>query len=313
MFKKERGSTSSMKMQLRQVVIKVIRYGFILWISMVLVKPGFFEPAEKIVRAEEKGGKKITIANFSDGETFFDNWKSFKKIPKEQFRLNREDSYPYLAVTARGNAVPIAKEERFDPREFQLLVWKWRVIELPQKGKESMKERSDSAAGIYVIFSNVAKNLLGLNTLKKFWRFPSLTPDMVKPETIKYVWSASLDIGHTTESPYSKKTKIIVLQNHTSPLNRWVTEKVNIYEDYKRLFKDEPSQVYGIGLLTDADNTQSQAVAHYGGIVRKKPVRSHTVQSHDFTIADRTQSVNGDMHHVNQMNKQGGDYRWHKD
>lgn len=287
---------------MRRAIFLIIRYVFFMLTSLVLLMPRL-DGLKRIAHAEENGGKKITVADFSDKEGFFDNWKSFKKIPKERFKLNRDDSYPYLEVIARGDAIPIAKEERFDPKEFQLLSWKWRVLELPQKGNEGMEERSDSAAGIYVIFSNAAGSLFSLNTLSKFWRFPSLTPDMVKPETIKYVWSASLDIGHTTESPYSKKTKIVVLKNHTSPLNRWVTEKVNIYDDYKRLFGDEPSQVYGIGLLTDADNTQSQAVAHYGGIVRKKLVRSHTFQSHDFTIADRTQYVNGDMHHVNQMNK----------
>ena len=39
-----------------------------------------------------------------------------------------------------------------------------------------------------------------------------------------------------TESPYSSKTKIIVLRNQSSPAGEWVSERTNVYEDYKRLF-----------------------------------------------------------------------------
>jgi len=38
-----------------------------------------------------------------------------------------------------------------------------------------------------------------------------------------------------TESPYSSKTKIIVLRNQSSPVGKWVAERVNVYEDYKRI------------------------------------------------------------------------------
>jgi hypothetical protein len=88
-------------------------------------------------------------------------------------------------------------------------------------------------------------------------------PGRFRPDNIKYVWSASLPIGTTTESPYNSKTKIVVLRNQGSPLGTWVCEKVNVYEDYKRLFGDEPGHVQAIGLMSDSDNTESIAQADY--------------------------------------------------
>jgi len=80
---------------------------------------------------------------------------------------------------------------------------------------------------------------------------------------IKYVWSSSLPLGTTTQSPYNSKAKIVVLQNQHSPLGQWVTETVDVCTDYKRLFGKKPEQVQAIGLMSDSDNTGSVAIAHY--------------------------------------------------
>jgi hypothetical protein len=121
------------------------------------------------------------------------------------------------------------------------------VIELPKGGDERYKNTGDSAAAIYVIFEG---------------RF--------RPKSIKYVWSASLPRGTITESPYNSKTKIVVMQNQSSPMNEWVSEKVNVYADYQRLFGGETESVQAIGLMSDSDNTQSTAVAHYKAIMISK-------------------------------------------
>jgi hypothetical protein len=101
-------------------------------------------------------------------------------------------------------------------------------------------------------------------------------PDSLKPECIKYVWSSSLPKGTVTESPYAKKTKIIVLENGSSPLGQWITEEVNVYEDYKRLFHKEPDEVRAIGILTDADDTSSEAMADYDDVCVKRGVVRQT-------------------------------------
>ena len=79
-----------------------------------------------------------------------------------------------------------------------------------------------------------------------------------------------MPIGTVIDSPYAKKTKIVVLQNGTSPLNKWITEEVNVYEDYRRFFNKEPEEVQAVGILTDADDTSSEAMADYDDIFLKK-------------------------------------------
>jgi hypothetical protein len=91
-----------------------------------------------------------------------------------------------------------------------------------------------------------------------------------RPKSIKYVWSASLPRKTITESPYNSKTKVVVMQNQSSPMDEWVSERVNVYADYQRLFGGETESVQAIGLMSDSDNTQSTAVAHYKAIMISK-------------------------------------------
>jgi hypothetical protein len=80
---------------------------------------------------------------------------------------------------------------------------------------------------------------------------------------LKYVWSSTLPKGTETESAGNGKIKVIVLQSGTSRMGEWIWEEVNAYEDYKRLFGGEPRTVRILGVITDANNTQTLSAADY--------------------------------------------------
>jgi hypothetical protein len=181
------------------------------------------------------------FSRFKDG-TFPDSWKARGGDPSKVYSIKTKTE-SYLDAKAINTAVSIAKEFEYDLENYPFLSWQWRVLELPRGGDERYKKTGDSAAAIYVIF-----------------------PGLIRPDNIKYVWSTSLPISTTTESPYNSKTKIVVLRNQSSPIGIWVSEKVNVYEDYKRLFGSESKQVKAIGLMSDSDNTESIANAHYKAI-----------------------------------------------
>jgi hypothetical protein len=178
------------------------------------------------------------FSSFKDG-SFPEGWKSRGGDLSEVYQV-KSNHETYLEANAVKSAVAVAKKFAYDLNEYPYLKWQWRVVKLPQGGDERFKETGDSAAAIYVIFEG-----------------------FIRPDTIKYVWSASLPLGTTTQSPYNSKTKIVVLQNQDSPLDKWITETVDVYADYKRLFEREPNQVQAIGLMSDSDNTGSVAIAHY--------------------------------------------------
>jgi hypothetical protein len=176
-----------------------------------------------------------------------EGWKTRSDEDGAVYVVQQSGDQKYLHADAKGVAVPIGKEEEYDVRQYPILTWRWRILALPQGGDERKKETGDSAAGVYVVFGG--------------WPVP---------KTVKYVWSASLPPGTRLESPFSGQTKVVVLRSGMDLAGQWVEERVNVLEDYRRFFGEDPEKARGIAILSDADNTKSRAVADYDAIVARR-------------------------------------------
>ena len=63
---------------------------------------------------------------------------------------------------------------------------------------------------------------------------------------------------------------MIVVQSGDSRINTWIVEEQNVYEDYKKVFGNEPLMITAVGIMTDTDDTNESAVSFYGDIVFKR-------------------------------------------
>ncbi len=185
----------------------------------------------------------------SDSGRFPKGWES--KQPEEAkgiYKVVVKDGNAVLCAHCQGKAIAIGKKIKFELKKYPVLTWKWMVEKSPAGADERHKKTGDSAAAIYVVFPN------GM----KIW----------SPKAIKYVWSSSsMPHRSTTVSPYSSNTKIVILENCKSPKGVWIKEKVNVLEDYRRLFGKNNCKVKMIGLMSDSDNTDTEVKAYYDDIV----------------------------------------------
>jgi len=184
----------------------------------------------------------------SDEGSFPRGWES-KRLDeaKSIYKVRLENGNAILCVHCKNKAVAIGKKIEFDLKEYPVLRWRWKVLTSPDGADERHKNTGDSAAAIYVVFPN------GM----KVW----------SPKAIKYVWSSSALPKHsTTVSPYASNTKIVILENNTSPKGVWIEEKVNVYEDYVRFFGNKNVRAKMIGIMSDSDNTCSEVHACYDDI-----------------------------------------------
>ncbi len=186
------------------------------------------------------------FSKYSDG-AFPDGWKTRVENPHTTYII-RNQAKAYMEAKSNGDeAVQIGKGMVYLLREFPLLTWEWRVLKFPEGANEKDKKTADSAAALYVILDGKG--------ISKKW-----------PRTIKYVWSASLPVGSRLRSPYDRKTKMVVLRNRETPLNQWVTEKVDVYKDLQEFFPKDRGKVRGIAFMTDSDNTKSSTESHIRNI-----------------------------------------------
>lgn len=156
----------------------------------------------------------------------------------------------YLSAKSEKACSGIFYKVKFNPREYPLISWKWKILTFPKKNtakdvKGGWLEKDDYAARVYIIFPS----FIFLNT-----------------KAIEYVWDENLPEGTIITSPYWNNIKLIVVESGKKNINQWVSEERDIYKDYKQVFGRPAGRVGAIALMTDTDNTLSTAEAFYKDI-----------------------------------------------
>ena len=110
-----------------------------------------------VVEAQLTRKPYIVLEDFSlsDPGALPTGWRWFRKDNNKHkpYRVVRQGDDHYLAAEDRGSSVILLRWAHWNPREFPILSWCWKVDQLPPGGDERYKETNDSAAGLYVIFS----------------------------------------------------------------------------------------------------------------------------------------------------------------
>jgi hypothetical protein len=125
------------------------------------------------------------------------------------------------------------------------LTWRWKVDHVLSKGNALIKEGDDYAARVYIVFPS-----------SFFWNTTALS----------YIWANTLPQGKGIPNPFNSNSKRIGVETGSARTGRWVVEKRNVLEDYRRVFGLDPPKAGAIAIMTDTDNTGEEAVAYYGPI-----------------------------------------------
>jgi len=87
-----------------------------------------------------------------------------------------------------------------------------------------------------------------------------------RTRAINYVWSSNQPVGTNWSNAFTNNVQMIAVKSSTDQLGQWLSEKRNVASDYRKLFGEEPRNINAIAIMTDTDNTNSQAAAWYGDI-----------------------------------------------
>jgi hypothetical protein len=160
--------------------------------------------------------------------------------------LEQEKDGHFLRLLSVGDAFGLKKEMSFDIRKYPYLSWRWRATKLPKGGDIRKRETDDQAGQIYVVFP-------------KF-------PTMINSRSMGYIWDSQASVGLSGTSTAYSKMKYVVLQGGPAKLDQWICETRNVYEDYKKLFQEEPPLVGTVLLYINSQHTKSSASCDYADI-----------------------------------------------
>jgi Protein of unknown function (DUF3047) len=185
----------------------------------------------------------IQVGKFSTGD--LTGWKDEIFKGKTTYELVKDDGRTILKAHSEKAASGLIRKVKLDSKSYPVLAWSWKVEHTLKKEDATSKSGDDFAARIYVVFPRTF-----------FWQ----------TRAINYVWASKLPKGNSVPSPYTSKAVIIAVESGDEKAGQWVSEVRNYYEDYKRVFGEEPPKLGAVAIMTDTDDTGSEVTAYYGDI-----------------------------------------------
>jgi hypothetical protein len=226
------------------------------------------------------------VSSFSDsppGEALPQGWQPwtpyrFKK--PTQYQLVSQDGRTVVKASAQASASGLVHPIEVNPRSHPLLSWRWKVNELIPRADNTKKHAEDSPVRVVVSFAGDLDRL-PLNDRLIFDNIRLLTGQQMPYATLMYIWENRAPKGTVIPNLHTSRVRMIVAESGRDKLGRWQEVTRNIYEDYRRVFGEEPGSITAIGIMTDTDNTGGNTHAYYGDIVFRRVAPPRHVHASD--------------------------------
>jgi hypothetical protein len=185
-----------------------------------------------------------------------------------RYSLVEDSGNVVVKASSSRSASGLVRRIRIDPKKYPVVSWRWKISKIYSKGDITQKKRDDYPARIYIIFGNDAKPSTFIKKAKRR-AYRLLYGEYPPSGAINYIWANNTPEGTIASNPYAIQSKMIVVQSGENKVNTWIEEEKNVYEDYKKIFGNEPPMISAVGIMTDTDDTGESALSFYGDIVFK--------------------------------------------
>jgi hypothetical protein len=168
--------------------------------------------------------------------------------PAYDFTVELDGGAPVLRLRSQDEGSTITKEIRgqVDLRATPILEWRWKAVELPGGGDSRRRAADDQVAQLFVVWPR--------------------SPEFLRSRILGYVWDTTAPVGTVARSEKTGTVTYIVIRSGPTDLGRWVTERRNVLEDYRRIFGEEPAAPGAIALSIDTNDTHTTAESFFGPI-----------------------------------------------
>jgi DUF3047 family protein len=174
-------------------------------------------------------GQALVLEDFQLKETdgFPSNWahenQRSQSKGREAYKVQSENGTNFLAAKDAGQRIKKKKID-WDPKVYPILTWRWRL-----------QKASSGTEPVAALYASLDTDLLFI------------------PVFTKYIWSATKPEGTLTEGGMFSGSEIVV-QSGTNQVGQWFEERVNVYEDFKRIHQHEPApKAWGISIIAGPD------------------------------------------------------------
>jgi hypothetical protein len=139
------------------------------------------------------------------------------------------------------------------------------VAQLIESADMGVRERDDSPVRVILVFEGDRSQFSMKNNLLSELSM-AMTGEPLPYATLMYVWCNTRLPGSVIVNPRTDRIRKLVLESGASKLSQWLDYERDIPADFVKAFGEAPGALVGVAIMTDTDNTRSQAQAWYGPI-----------------------------------------------
>ena len=176
------------------------------------------------------------------------NWGS----PKYDFKVEEHDGRLALHMKSANEGSTISRDVKgkVNLRDTPILEWTWKVVQLPKNGNSCKKDTDDQAAQLFIVWP----------------RFP----EAVRSRIIGYVWDTTLPVGTVCKSEKTGTVTYIVVRSGATDLGKWMSERRNVVEDFRKVYGEPPESPGGVSISIDSNDTNSVSESYMAAVAFRR-------------------------------------------
>ncbi|TMG83778.1 MAG: DUF3047 domain-containing protein, partial [Betaproteobacteria bacterium] len=161
---------------------------------------------------------------------------SFKN--NTDYSLVAEDGAVVLRAVAHNSASFLAIPADFDPHDFPMLSWRWKVAQGIPAASTAEQSKEDAPVRVMVAFDgDMSKLPLKDRVASSAAR--SISGQALPYATLMYVWGGKVAVDSITPSSRSTRVRMLAVAADDQGIGRWHSYARNLVEDFKRAFGEE--------------------------------------------------------------------------
>jgi hypothetical protein len=183
-----------------------------------------------------------------------------------QYELSLKEGRWAIAARSSQSASMWRRKLQRAPEQINGVRFSWWVQDVIADASVADASREDAPARVMFGFDGnhatlPARTRLMLDLAE------ALTGEKPPYATLMYVWDAQAPVGTVIVNPRSDRIRKIVVDSGDAQLRRWREHRRDLAADFRLAFGEAPGTLLSVALMTDSDNTRSQALSWYGPVV----------------------------------------------
>lgn len=172
-----------------------------------------------------------------------------------------------VRLHSKGALTFLEKTVDIDIAAFPIVTWRWKVENVLDEIDERTIEGDDHPIRIFFVFEPDASKQNFWFRFKRWLYLDRYHRHPVGGRYTEYLWSSHLRPGEILHDPAKPWQKLMVLEGGSEHVGKWRSYRRNLYEDFRRLYAEEPRRLVFIGILNDTDQTGQEAISYIADLV----------------------------------------------